>query len=167
MLNGSLHQPPLLTEEANFSHFDDAGDQNFPEMNMCVCVRYRLCDGFWLICCLVTVFVLFSVCFVFQSQVQANLNQSNASGDALESILTDFDWVFFLLLLLCLRILALLFFSSSLPSPSNPCYRSWGVGGGEVDGGHNIWITMFHLGFVQVFSAWPLDLFVAKFGVMV
>ena len=42
VLNGSLHQPPLLTEEANFSHFDDAGDQNFPEMNVCVCVSQTL-----------------------------------------------------------------------------------------------------------------------------
>ena len=92
---------------------------------VCVCVTDSAMVSDWFAALWQFLFFFFPLCFVFQSQVQANLNQSNASGDALESVLTDFDWGFFSLLFLCLRILALLFFSSSLPSPSNPFYRSW------------------------------------------
>ena len=78
------------------------------------------------------VLLFFLVCFVFQSQVQANLNQSNTSGDALESVLTDFDGVFsssrFVLENLGCTILFFL-----PPIPLQPLLQKLGgVGGGAV-----------------------------------
>ena len=59
---------------------------------VCVCVTDSAVVSDWFAALWQFSFFFFPVCFVFQSQVQANLNQSNASGDALESVLTDFDW---------------------------------------------------------------------------